>query len=380
MLRAFAISPEIKNGTFTQRYKEIAGTSIATESPMRSKHRHSAIGCQQNCPLGFTLVELLVVITIIGILIALLLPAVQAAREAARRMQCQNNCKQVGLALLNYEALNSAFPYGGLAIKTAPLYGLSFWVRILPFVEGANVYDKVDFSKTGCAYESSVSDLLQTLSNVDFPYMYCPSSTLPRKALENYAAPGTNVQSPTYAGISGAADPATAGVPGNRYSATYGDIYYGMGYGWISTGGVLIVNRAIPIAEITDGTSNTIALGEQSDWLGPATGAGWPCDNTGDCRADERLGFTMGPAGGSIDLRNFNLTCVVYRVGHKDNTSTGVKGCCGTNTPIQSVHPGGANVAFADGSVQFLSESTDLPVLRNLATRNDGQVIPGNTW
>ena len=248
---------------------------------------------------AFTLVELLVVITIIGILIALLLPAVQAAREAARRMQCQNNCKQTALALLNYEALNGAFPYGGLGVKTSGSanYGWSFWVRILPYVEGSNVSSNVDFSKTGCAYDASVADLLRMLSNLEFPYMYCPSSTLPKKALENYASQGTNLQDPTYAGISGAADPATAGNPGNVYSATYGDIYYGMGNGWTSTGGVLIVNRAIPIAEISDGTSNTMVLGEQSDWLGPATGSGWPCDNSGDCRADHWHGFTMGPLG-----------------------------------------------------------------------------------
>src|SRR3989304_6136809 len=92
---------------------------------------------------GFTLVELLVVIAIIGILIALLLPAVQAAREAARRLQCSNNLKQVGLALLNYESSNRVFPFGGLGTQGGG-FGHSWWVRILPFIEQNAVYEKFD--------------------------------------------------------------------------------------------------------------------------------------------------------------------------------------------------------------------------------------------
>ena len=93
---------------------------------------------------GFTLVELLVVITIIGILIALLLPAVQAAREAARRMQCSNNLKQVGLAILNYESSYSVLPPGGLRLSSRAAYGSSWWVRILPYIEAGNVLDRYD--------------------------------------------------------------------------------------------------------------------------------------------------------------------------------------------------------------------------------------------
>ena len=93
-------------------------------------------------PSAFTLVELLVVITIIGILIALLLPAVQAAREAARRMQCANNLKQVGVALLNYEHACGTFPPGGLTLPSS--CGHSWWVRILPYVEQENIFDQFE--------------------------------------------------------------------------------------------------------------------------------------------------------------------------------------------------------------------------------------------
>jgi prepilin-type processing-associated H-X9-DG protein len=88
----------------------------------------------------------------------------------------------------------------------------------------------------------------------------------------------------------------------------------------------------------------------------------------------------MGTAPPTIDSRQFNLTAVLYPINYKTATATGVAGNCGSNTPIQSVHPSAANVLFADGSVQLLSESLDITVLRNLATRNDGQVIPGNAW
>src|SRR5664280_2834655 len=95
-------------------------------------------------PAAFTLVELLVVITIIGILISLLLPAVQAAREAARRLQCQNNLKQIGLALLSYESSNDMFPPGGLA-GSGSTNGYSWWVRILPYVEQGNIFSQLNW-------------------------------------------------------------------------------------------------------------------------------------------------------------------------------------------------------------------------------------------
>ena len=96
---------------------------------------------------GFTLVELLVVITIIGILVALLLPAVQAAREAARRMQCGNNLKQIGLALLNYEQTCGTFPPGSLELPL-PGYGISWLGRVLPYCEQQNIYQQLDLLGT----------------------------------------------------------------------------------------------------------------------------------------------------------------------------------------------------------------------------------------
>jgi prepilin-type processing-associated H-X9-DG protein len=135
----------------------------------------------------------------------------------------------------------------------------------------------------------------------------------------------------------------------------------------------LIPNKGVTIAQISDGTSNTIVVGEQSDWLTPAPGGGDHAYFVGDCRSDCWHGFAMGPVG---DNRIFNMTCVYHPINMKSPSGYGILGNCGPNTPIQSVHPGGAQVAMADGSVQFLSESLDVNVLYHLANRDDGNIIP----
>jgi prepilin-type N-terminal cleavage/methylation domain-containing protein/prepilin-type processing-associated H-X9-DG protein len=302
---------------------------------------------------GFTLVELLVVITIIGILIALLLPAVQAAREAARRMQCANNLKQVGLALLTYENACAMFPPGGLRPKATNGYGHSWWVRILPYIEQNNISDQFDQTNPYSGWPPMVPKNHDLLKNVRFSFMYCASSVLPP------ISPASDMQMATYVGIAGATNHPTA----KDMTAFEGAA------GRISSGGVLIEYRGVPIAEITDGTSNTIAVGEQSDWLSSG-GA------DADCRSDCGHGFTMGPATtGMSDLRMFSLTCVYHRINEKSASAYGVPGNCGPNRPIQSVHPGGAHVLFADGSVQFLSESLNINTLYNLANRDDGNAV-----
>ena len=210
--------------------------------------------------------------------------------------------------------------------------------------------------------------------------MYCTSSTLPREvACPEVGQVGYDhyVQCTTYTGISGAAD----GNNSNIFSAENTQAFTAQG--WVSTGGVLIEYRGVSINEISDGLSNTIAVGEQSDFLSPrgSIPTTWnarssPCD-FGDCRSDCGHGFTMGPAASSsaTDNRTFNLTCVYHPINFKSRTGYGIPNNCGPNSPIQSVHPGGANVAFADGSVHMLSEMLDMHTLQCLATRNDGMTL-----
>ena len=281
---------------------------------------------------AFTLVELLVVIAIIGILVSLLLPAVQAAREAARRMQCSNNLKQIGLGILNYENAHETLPPGGLALSTG--YGHSWWIRILPHLEQANIFDQ--FDQTGEHGNSSgwVSDNWgggndhnrQLLYNIQIPFMRCPSSSLPKLMLTD-TTHNAFVMAPNYTGVSGATDHSSA-----RDKSTSGGAA-----GRIAWGGALVEGEAVTIAQIRDGTTNTILVAEQSDWCRDAAG------NQYYCNSDCRHGFCMGPGNDGWE-RHFNLTCVIHRLNEKSWTGLGVQGNCGPNTPIQSAHPGGVMV------------------------------------
>ena len=309
---------------------------------------------------AFTLVELLVVIAIIGVLVSLLLPAVQQAREAARRMQCSNNLKQVALALHNVESAQGAFPPGGVTSSTGS-YGHSWWMETLPYLEQQNVYDQFDFDSAevgwvGFTANPHNADLLK---DVHFTFMRCPSSSLPPmvKALSD-----KSVMSPNYVGIAGATDHPTA------TDKPAGTPLGGPASGRVAAGGTLILHQGVTVAEIRDGTSNTLLLGEQSDWCRDASG------NQIDCRSDCDHGFQMGPGNDGWE-RHFNLTIALHRVNEKSSTGIGVAGNCGPNRPLQSTHPGGTMAAYADGSVHFLPESLEIQVLYDLANRDDGHVL-----
>jgi prepilin-type processing-associated H-X9-DG protein len=190
--------------------------------------------------------------------------------------------------------------------------------------------------------------------------MYCPSSDLPQFVLSSVEHAEANVMSPTYAGVAGATDHATAKNKSGTGGAT----------GRISWGGTLIVQRSVKMAEITDGTTHTLLAVEQSDYC--LDGAGERID----CRSDCGHGFPMGWGEDGWE-RIFNLTCVLHRLNEKSIGALGVAGNCGPNRAIQSVHSGGANVALADGSVHFLSDSLDVKTLYNLANRDDGNSVAG---
>lgn len=313
------------------------------------------------CP-GFTLVELLVVITIITILIALLLPAVQAAREAARRTKCLNNLKQLGLALLNYESHVKCFPPGGL-INASGLFGHSWWIRIMPYIEEWDVAEEFDQQSdiTGWLGSGGNEWNRDLLRGYHFGFMRCPSSTLPPYVLDTPEDFYARVMSPNYVGISGALDHPTTRDKGPTLGL----------YGKISFGGVLLVQDvrarhhiAIEIAQIRDGTSHTMMVAEQSDWcLDHIDGT------RKDCRSDCGHGFPMGPAEDGWE-RAFNTTCVIHPVGERSYWALGVPGNCGPNRPILSAHSGGANILKADGSATFVHAEIDLQTLYDLANRD----------
>jgi prepilin-type N-terminal cleavage/methylation domain-containing protein/prepilin-type processing-associated H-X9-DG protein len=308
---------------------------------------------------GMTLVELLVVIAIIALLVGLLVPAVQAARETARRTQCANNLKQSGVALQAYAQSRQTLPPGGVLPSSGGGYGHSWWIELLPYLEQRTIFDSFDFEGpfVGWVGFNANPHNAALLQDVQIGVMRCPSSPLPMMV---NALSDKRIMSATYVGISGATDHRTSRdkPPGGT----------GIGlpaYGRTSAGGVLILFRGVSFAEIRDGTSNTLAIAEQSDWCFDGMG------NVMDCRSDCEHGFQMGPGNDGWE-RQFNLTTALHRINEKSWLGVGIEGNCGPNRPMQSAHSGGATAAFADGSVRFLSENLDIQMLYNLSNRDDG--------
>lgn len=326
---------------------------------------------------GFTLIELLVVIAIIAVLIALLLPAVQQAREAARRTQCKNNLKQMGLAMHNYHDTYNMFPPGAIASSVGG-WGTSWYMRVLPFVDQAPVFNKLTFSGThhGWAWTGSAEGNAngQVLRGASFTFALCPSS--PLNPIANNDIPVTN---PQYYGISGATD-------GNGYTNPPGSLRPCCSCcsgqeltGQISGAGMLVPTRGLSTKDVTDGTSNTVMIGESSNFILNGSGAKV-------AQVTGAHGIMMGTArletveqGSSTFERCFNMTTLRYTPNAPviDNNASfpGVGFNFGSNNPLNSAHTGGVQCMLTDGSVRFISDNTDMFTLRKLCARNDGLVV-----
>ncbi|MFW6171396.1 MAG: DUF1559 domain-containing protein [Planctomycetota bacterium] len=293
---------------------------------------------------GFTLVELLVVIAIIGILVALLLPAVQAAREAARRTQCTNNLKQIGLALHNYHDTANAFPAGFVYRGGDGVCNYGWNVAIFPYMEQGAFYDQLSPGTIPLydRYTDSATDVDRELLQQAIPNVRCPSDDGPD--LANSVNFGNN-------------DYFDVALSNYVASAGYGDKPVrdqecrGMFYGnsWKSFG------------DINDGSSNTLAVGERS-YGQPGSGnrqhaATW-------VGVGQNSSFGNHATLRTLARNSFTLNFDYHAAGSPENMG---KGCA-------SFHPGGANYLLCDGSVHFISETTNKnEVFRPLAWRNDGQ-------
>ncbi len=293
---------------------------------------------------GFTLIELLVVIAIIAVLVAILLPAVQQAREAARRSTCKNNLKQIGIALHNYHDSHRCFPAGfyGRVTSTAGYTqlgnpGFSWSYMILPFMEQPALYEALDPNSYSIT-STSKAPLAQT----PLPSFRCPTDV----------GPELNANRSSYATSNYMANYGSRNI--TNYTTRIAGSTTAWGYYTSSETGMFSANSSCRMADIQDGTSNTVMIGELA--YGPLLINGTTVDKKGSIW----LGTVAGYVTSIVTLSG---TTEIYKV----NGSYGYG--------FSSMHSGGAQFVFADGSVHFLNQNMDATITDNLADRADGNVV-----
>jgi prepilin-type N-terminal cleavage/methylation domain-containing protein/prepilin-type processing-associated H-X9-DG protein len=292
---------------------------------------------------GFTIIELLIVISIVGILVGLLLPAVQAARESARRAQCANHLKQLGLAVLSYHDAHGRLPSGYVSnvssngADTGPGWG---WAAVsLPHIEESPLWMSIDFRQP---IESPDNVARKEL----LPSLLCPSnplseSTWPAEIRDSAGNPVGLICDVAFG--------AYVGMMGSTDTSPNGD-------------GLFFRNSHVRLREITDGSSQTIAIGErayrlgEATWVGAVTGASlFPDDDEGEIAVPH-----LKPSSAMV-LSHAGL-------GNTPNSPTS------EINQFYSLHNGGVNFVFADGHVAFVAETIDYQAYRALATRAGGEV------
>jgi prepilin-type N-terminal cleavage/methylation domain-containing protein/prepilin-type processing-associated H-X9-DG protein len=358
---------------------------------------------------GFTLVELLVVIAIIGVLVALLLPAVQAAREAARRIQCSNDLKQMGLASHNYHDVHGKFPPGNVSPAntsavgcfsgtsgSTPHPGAPWSVAILPFIEQTAIYDRLDMSGT---FPSGYGDATATPPPTNLnPALYNPILTAPlythipayqcpsvptgmlswvavatvgnpmagveRTTMNYFACMGGGLDEPANANRQ--ASPAIAGVsPGgqNCTCGTVGAPFPNARFLIHWTNGFMHVNSSKGLRDAVDGTSNSILIGE-TIYQNMQINRGWGSSHR------TKHGSNNGPGNITGTYRAINSGKALYNAFSNRTTDQNIHNHL-MNTCFGSMHPGGAQFSFGDGSVRFLTETMNLAIYRTLGAIND---------
>jgi prepilin-type N-terminal cleavage/methylation domain-containing protein/prepilin-type processing-associated H-X9-DG protein len=324
---------------------------------------------------SFTLIELLVVIAIIAILIALLVPAVQKVREAAARTQCSNNLKQIALAMHAYHSAFGSLPTGGRNTgrpsyhgKTGDQYIIGWTALVMPFLELDNLRKWIDST-----YSPDALDIVMPWRMTAAPHFGDHANYLTPVAV--FVCPASEL---------GSASP-DAWPPDNtmkggsqgalHYRANAGSPTLGLVMGiwtrhaWYTTSGVVYPKSKVRLTDITDGSSNTILLGETSSALGrPLLSRSWGGIQPWTWGHYNYENFVEAPSPNNGWLM-IDHKMVAYPIGYTGSFYT-------NETPFTSAHAGGGvNMAFCDGSIRFMAKETSLSVLQALATRNGGEVV-----
>ncbi|WP_020473170.1 DUF1559 domain-containing protein [Zavarzinella formosa] len=309
---------------------------------------------------AFTLIELLVVIAIIAVLIGLLLPAVQKIREAANRMKCQNNLKQLGVAVHNYHDTNTMFPHSGArgvpgsdcCSASAPSW--SWIARTLPYIEQDNLFKQANVSdSTNVNANATVLDAISR----SIPTLNCPSDGGPRQRTDEANITPIVVGVTNYKGVSGGnwGDGEArwqGGLPAGPFGTpTLGQSHFGI----LNANGIFFrydYNRVLTFAGITDGLSNTYMIGEDVPEMN--IHCSWPYANhaVGTCGIGPNSKQTNGQPYPSSDWTN------VYS--------------------FRSRHIGGLQFAMGDGSVRFVRDSIDINMYRAFASISGGETVTSN--
>lgn len=309
---------------------------------------------------GFTLIELLVVITIIGILISLLLPAVQTAREAARRAQCINNLKQFGLAVLNYESTHKYFPPSStwktgvdINAKKNPSLSANWAILLLPYLEQKNLFDSINVAD----YMTAASN--RTARGTVLTVMRCPSDSNDTPFDGTGSSQGDNWARGNYAANAGLGFMRTGSNAydcGGPNTACWRDSKYR---------GVMGANASLTIAQVRDGTSNTVFFAEVRAGVVPIDARGvWAMSGGGSALwAHGYVGDDYGPNALMPDADDVERCSEIRTaVGGADKLLLMRMPCSGGDWPnfqqtARSSHSRGVNVCFGDGSVHWLSDS-----------------------